>query len=95
MDVVERVPKPKKKAKATADTESGRIKMLNDLLATNRTAAEGWRQVAEQRQRKIDDQALLLDQQALQIESLRRRLDEANAFINNLAGVKPKHKQTS
>lgn len=100
----ERADKPAKAPKGkkakpseslTPTTESGRIRLLKDMLETNRTAAEGWRQVAETRQLKIDNQALLLDQQALQIESLRRCLDEANTFIDNLAGVKPKHKQTT
>lgn len=101
MDTVERVAKPQKtkKTKTAKDlaptTESGRIKMLEDLLATNRTAAEGWRQVADKKQMKIDDQALMLDQQAPQIETLRRRLEEATAFIDNLAGVKPKQKQAT
>jgi hypothetical protein len=89
MDTIERVTKPAKSPKVkkakpgeglAPTTESGRIRLLKDMLETNRTAAEGWRQVAEQRQMKIDDQALMLDQQALQIETLRRRLDEANAL---------------
>lgn len=91
----DRAAAPKKKAKAadlTPTTESGRIRMLKDMLDTNRTEAEGWRQVAQSRQATIDTQLTLIDQQAGQIESLRRALEDKENFINDLAGVKPKKK---
>lgn len=105
--------KPKdKKSKAP---EIARIKVLEDMLETNRIEAEGWRQVASDRLQKLraaeqhidqlnreieglksgPDLAQTVDDQAVQIESLRRALDEKDAFIDNLVGIKSRQKKTS
>jgi uncharacterized coiled-coil DUF342 family protein len=81
--------KSKTKSVDAADEAAKKIAGLLNELNEIRIQREGWYQVAENRQATIDKQALMLDQNASQIEGLRRRLDEANAFIDTMTGVKP------